>query len=197
MYASRFTQFVVGLFALLGIAALVYLSVRLGNVGILPTPGYTLYANFDNISGLKTADPVQIAGVIVGKVQSISLQNDRAHVGLRVNNGVEVDTDAIASVKTSGIIGDKYISIQLGGGEKNFGEGGTILKTESAFVLEDAIGKLINNSGGGGSSSSGAAPPSPGGGQAASGGNQLPGLGNSSSTNNGNCKCSGQSGNKK
>jgi phospholipid/cholesterol/gamma-HCH transport system substrate-binding protein len=196
MYASRFTQFVVGLFALLGIAALVYLSVRLGKVGIFPTPGYTLFANFDNISGLKTADQVQIAGVPVGKVQSIALQNDRAHVGLRVNNGVEVDTDAIASVKTSGIIGDKYISIQLGGGEKNLGEGGTIRETESAFVLEDAIGKLINNSGGGGSSSSGAAPPSSGGGQA-SGGNQLPGLGNSSSTNNGNCNCSGQTGNKK
>jgi phospholipid/cholesterol/gamma-HCH transport system substrate-binding protein len=126
----------------------VYLSVRLGNVGLFPTPGYTLYADFDNISGLKAGDQVQLAGVPIGKVQSISLQNNRAHVGLRINQGVEIDTDAIAAIKTSGIIGDKYVSVALGPGDHNLTSGGTIRQTESAFILEDAIGQLINGSGG-------------------------------------------------
>lgn len=186
MYASRFTQFIVGLFALLGIAALIYLSVRLGNIGIVPTPGYTLYANFDNISGLKNGDQVQLAGVTIGKVQSISLQNNRAHIAMRINNGVQIDTDAIAEIKTSGIIGDKYVSIALGPGEHNLTNGGTIRQTQSAFVLEDAIGQLINSSGSGASKS----------GQGASASNEANAAGNSSSgirqgaaSSGGNCNC--------
>lgn len=201
MYASRFTQFIVGLFAVLGIAALVYLSVRLGNVGIFPVPGYTLYANFDNISGLKAGDVVQIAGVPVGKVQSISLQDNRAHVGMRINNGVEIDSEAIAAIKTSGIIGDKYISVELGPGEHNLSDGGTIRQTQSAFVLEDAIGQLINGSGSAGGSSRSAGGSSGGsgeGGQAASGGNPFPSVSElRSSSKAGNCNCSGQNRDKK
>src|SRR6516162_10226849 len=157
MYASRFTQLIVGLFALLGVAALVYLSVRLGNIGIFPTPGYTLYANFDNVSGLKTGDQVQLAGVPIGKVLSISIQNNRAHVGMRINVGIQIDTDAIAAIKTSGIIGDKYVSVALGPGEHNLANGGSFKpgNTQSAFILEDAIGQLINNSSGGGPKPSG------------------------------------------
>jgi phospholipid/cholesterol/gamma-HCH transport system substrate-binding protein len=170
MYASRFTQLIVGLFALLGIGALIYLSVRLGNIGIFPTPGYTLYANFDNISGLKSGDQVQLAGVPIGKVQSISLKDNRAHVGMRINNNVEIDTDAIASIKTSGIIGDKYVSVALGPGEHNLSSGGTIKQTQSAFILEDAIGQLINSSGGGGSKSGA----SPSGDQSNAGNNPAP-----------------------
>ena len=187
MYASRFTQLIVGLFGLLGIAALVYLSVRLGNIGIVPTPGYTLYANFDNVSGLKTADQVQLAGVPIGKVQSISIQDNRAHVRLRINTGIQIDTDAIAAIKTSGIIGDKYVSVALGPGEHNLTDGGTIRQTQSAFVLEDAIGQLINSSssGGGGSKSSGG---TSGGGQAA-GGNPPPSVNEASNSKAGNCNC--------
>jgi phospholipid/cholesterol/gamma-HCH transport system substrate-binding protein len=197
MYASRFTQLIVGLFAVLGIAALVYLSVRLGNIGIFPTPGYTLYANFDNISGLKTGDQVQLAGVTIGKVQSISLQDNRAHVGMRINTGVEIDTDAIAAIKTSGIIGDKYISIALGPSEHNLTNGGTIRQTQSAFVLEDAIGQLINSS-----SSSGRGPKSSesssGSSQAVTGGNPSPSVEKSSNSKAGNCNCNKtQSNNKK
>lgn len=153
MYASRTTKLIVGLFALIGIAALVYLSVRLGNVSVFPPPGYTLYANFDNISGLKTGDQVQLAGVPVGKVAQISLKDYRAHVGMRINQGVEVDDDAIAAIQTSGIIGDKYVSIQLGPGDKTLKNGDTIRHTQSAFILEQAIGQLINNSGSSSSSS--------------------------------------------
>jgi phospholipid/cholesterol/gamma-HCH transport system substrate-binding protein len=188
MYASRFTQLIVGLFALLGIAALGYLSVRLGNIRIFPTPGYTLYANFDNISGLKTGDQVQLAGVPIGKVQSISLRDNRAHIGMRINTGIQIDTEAIAAIKTSGIIGDKYVSIALGPSEHNLTDGGTIRQTESAFVLEDAIGQLINSSssGGGGSKSSEG---TSGGSQAAADGNSPAGTNEVSNLKAGNCNC--------
>ena len=150
MYASRTTQFIVGIFALLGIAALAILSLSLGKLSLLPAPGYTLFASFDNISGLKTGDQVQLDGVQIGKVTHIGLKDMRARVALRVNEGVQIDKDAIASIKTSGIIGDKYVSISLGPDEHMLAEGDTIRQTESAFVLEDAIGQLINNAGSGG-----------------------------------------------
>ena len=108
MYASRTTQFIVGVFAILGIAALAVLSLSLGKISLFPTPGYTLYASFDNISGLKTGDQVQLSGVQIGKVVHIGLKDMRARVALRVDDGVEIDNDAIAAIKTSGIIGDKY-----------------------------------------------------------------------------------------
>ena len=157
MYASWTTKLIVGLFALAGIVALAILSLRLGKIELFNNKGYVIYANFDNISGLKTGDQVEIAGVQVGKVNSISLKDYRASVGLQINEGVHVDTEAIASIKTSGIIGDKYVSISLGGGEHDIADGGVIRRTQSAFVLEDAIGQLINGNGssspGGGSGS--------------------------------------------
>jgi phospholipid/cholesterol/gamma-HCH transport system substrate-binding protein len=153
MYASRTTQLIVGIFTIAGILALAYLSTRLGRVDIFSTPGYTLYANFNNISGLKTGDEVEIAGVNVGKVTAISLDQDRAHVAMGLHKGIDVDSDAIASVFTSGLIGDKYIGIALGAGD-TLPNGGTIRQTQDAFQLETAIGKLIDNFGGGGGSSS-------------------------------------------
>src|SRR5277367_1678085 len=101
MYASRTTQLIVGIFAILGIVALAILSVSLGKISLLPTPGYTLYASFDNISGMKTCDQVQLSGVQVCKVLQIGLKDYRAKVAIRVDDGVEIDADAIAAVKTS------------------------------------------------------------------------------------------------
>jgi phospholipid/cholesterol/gamma-HCH transport system substrate-binding protein len=147
MYASRATQFLVGLFALLGMAALAFLSFRLGRIELFATPSYVIFANFDNISGLKVGDSVQIAGVQVGKVAAEQLDDSRARVAMRINDGVKIDNDAIASIKTSGIIGDKYIAVSPGPGEKYLANGSTLRQTESAFVLEDAIGQLINNAG--------------------------------------------------
>ena len=154
MYASRTTQLIVGVFTLMGILALAFLSVRLGNVALFPPPTYTLYANFDTIAGLKTNDRVEIAGVQIGKVSLISLLNNRAHVGMQIHQGVEVDDEAIASVLTSGLIGDKFISIQLGAGD-NLKDGGTIRLTQSAFILENALGALLNNLGSSSKSSGG------------------------------------------
>ena len=145
MYASRTTQLIVGIFTLMGLAALAFLSMSLGRLELIPTPGYTLYANFDTITGLKTGDQVQIAGVKVGKVTAAVLADNRAHVTLRVNQGVEIDSEANAAVKSSGIIGDKFVSIALGAGEHALGDRGTIQHTQSALVLEDLIGQLINS----------------------------------------------------
>jgi phospholipid/cholesterol/gamma-HCH transport system substrate-binding protein len=178
MYASRTTQFLVGIFGLIGIAALALLSLRLGRVELFPSPGYTIYANFDNISGLKTGDLVEIAGVKVGKVTGISLVENRARVSIYTNQGVQIDTDAIAAVKTSGIIGDKYVSIALGPGERMLKAGDTLRQTQSAFVLEDAIGQLINSNSSGGSGSGGGA--------------ARPGGADSSNSNRKDCDCAGQ-----
>jgi len=150
MYASRTTQFLVGVFALAGLLALAFLSFRLGKLELFTPPGYLLYANFDNVSGLKDGDNVEIAGVPVGKVLSISLKQERAKVKMRIDRTVPIDDDAIAAVRTRGIIGDKYIAVAPGSG-RNLSEGGVVRQTESAFVLEDAIGQLINNMGSGGS----------------------------------------------
>ena len=153
MYASRTTQFIVGIFAILGIVALAILSLSLGKIPLFPPPGYTLFASFDNISGLKTGDQVQLAGVQIGKVVNIGIKDYRALVTLRVNEGAQIDSDAIAAIKTSGIIGDKYVSIQLGPSDHYLKDNDTIRQTQSAFVLEDAIGQLINSSGSSNSSS--------------------------------------------
>ena len=154
MYASRTTQFIVGIFAVLGIAALGYLSMRLGRIELFPAPGYVLHADFDDISGLKVGDQVQLAGVPTGKVENLSLQpnGERARVDMRLNKGVEIDSEAIASIETSGLIGDKFVAIQLGGGD-SLKDGATIRHTQSSFILEKAIGQLINSSGSGGGSS--------------------------------------------
>src|SRR5579863_8114206 len=136
MYASRTTQFIVGIFAILGIAALAILSLSLGKLSLLPTPGYTLYASFDNISGLKTGDQVQLDGVQIGKVVRIGLKDMRARVALRVDEGVDIDTEAYAAIKTSGIIGDKYVSIGLGYSDRMLKNGDSFKHTQDAFVLE-------------------------------------------------------------
>ncbi|HLW70640.1 MAG TPA: outer membrane lipid asymmetry maintenance protein MlaD [Candidatus Binataceae bacterium] len=151
MYASRTTQLIVGIFALVGIAALAILSMSLGRIELFAGPTYTLFANFDNISGLKAGDQVQLAGVDIGKVTAIGLHDNRAHVAMRIKQGIAIDDDAIASIKTSGIIGDKYIAIALGPSDQTMANGETIRHTQSAFVLEDAIGQLINGTGSGSS----------------------------------------------
>jgi len=145
MHASAGTKLLVGIFGIAGIVALAVLSLRLGRITVVPGPGYVLYAKFDDVAGLKPGDDVEIAGVKVGKVASITLDGARAHVVLRIAEGVRVDEEAMAAVKTAGIIGDKYVAISLGAGETVLGDSAVIRETQSAFVLEDAIGKLLSN----------------------------------------------------
>ena len=154
MYASRTTQFIVGVFGLVGIAALSVLAFTLGRIPLIAPPHYVLNAMFDDVSGLKDNDKVQIAGVKVGKVKSINLspKNARALVILEINNGISIDDDAMASIKTNGIIGDKYIAISLGAGDP-LKDGGTIPHTESSFALEDIIGQFVTKTPSNGESS--------------------------------------------
>lgn len=137
-------EMVVGLFMMLGFAALVYLALNLGEVSFLDRgSSYFLEAEFDNISGIKKGATVQIAGVVVGEVSRVRLNEDRnAQLTFKLDKGVDIPLDSIASVKSQGIIGDKYIQISLGGDLEKFEEHGLIVDTESAVDIESLISKF-------------------------------------------------------
>lgn len=130
---------------LVGFLCFVYLSLQLGEFSIFAgRRSYTLSADFENISGLKVGAVIEIAGVNVGRISSVGLgKNARAHVEMQVNNGVVISEDAIASVRTQGIIGDKYIRISQGGSEVILKDGARISETESAIDLEEMVSKYI------------------------------------------------------
>lgn len=134
----------VGVFMLLGFAAFVYLALQLGEVPFLKNnDSYIIRAEFDNVAGVKKGASVQVAGVVVGDVADVRLgDREVAILALRLENGVKVPTDSIASVKSQGIIGDKYIQLSLGGDEENIDPGGVIVETESSLDIESLISKF-------------------------------------------------------
>jgi phospholipid/cholesterol/gamma-HCH transport system substrate-binding protein len=137
-------ELVVGIFVLLGLGCLAYLAVNLGKMEIYGK-GYQIFAIFDNASGLKTGAAVEVAGVEVGLVNSIQLTPMyQARVGLKVRYGLKIHDDAIASVRTKGIIGDKFIKLSPGSSEKMISAGGKIINTESGIDLEELIGSYIH-----------------------------------------------------
>jgi phospholipid/cholesterol/gamma-HCH transport system substrate-binding protein len=133
----------VGIFIVLGFICMAYLSIKLGDVELLGTKQYPVKATFTNISGLKEGSEVDIAGVKVGKVAKISLNNYNANVELLINPEVKLQEDSIASIRTQGIIGDKYIKISPGGAEDYIKPNGMISETESAVDIEELISKYI------------------------------------------------------
>jgi phospholipid/cholesterol/gamma-HCH transport system substrate-binding protein len=133
----------VGIFVVVGLICLAYLSVKLGDVSLFGTKQYMVKARFANVSGLKEGATVEVAGVTVGKVESIHLDNYEALVKMLIDPGVKLQEDSIASIRTQGIIGDKYIKIKPGGSSEYVQKGGEILETESAIELEELIGKYI------------------------------------------------------
>lgn len=133
----------VGIFIVIGVLCLAYLSVKLGDVNLFGTKQYIVKARFANISGLKEGAVVEIAGVTVGKVARIHLDNYEAFVEMLIDPGVEIPSDAIASIRTQGIIGDKYIKIQPGGSDEYIRSDEEILETESAIELEELVSKYI------------------------------------------------------
>ena len=139
------TEFVVGLFMLTGFLAFAYLSVQMGEFSIFSLEkNYQIEAEFDNASGLKVGATVEIAGVRIGKVSEISLgEEDVAKVVLLINRDVEVSADSIASIRTQGLIGDKYIKIIQGGDEESLTDGGVIFDTESSIDIEELVSKYI------------------------------------------------------
>jgi phospholipid/cholesterol/gamma-HCH transport system substrate-binding protein len=141
--AYKTSEVVVGLFVLVGIVCLGYLAIKLGKLEVLGDSGYTLYADFPTVAGLKRGDPVEIAGVRVGRVESLSLADDRARLTLRLEDGVKVQEDAIASVRARGLIGDKFVLLSPGGSDRIIPAGGRIRETESPPDIPDLIGKLV------------------------------------------------------
>jgi phospholipid/cholesterol/gamma-HCH transport system substrate-binding protein len=137
------SEIIVGLFVLIGIACLGYLAIKLGKLEVLSDSGYTVYADFPTVAGLKRGDPVEIAGVKVGRVESMGLADDRARLQLRLDDGIKLQEDVIASVRARGLIGDKFVLISPGASEKIIPPGGKIRETESPPDIPDLIGKLV------------------------------------------------------
>jgi phospholipid/cholesterol/gamma-HCH transport system substrate-binding protein len=133
----------VGIFIIIGLACMAYLAVKLGDINLFGTKQYVVNARFSNISGLKEGSTVEIAGVPVGKVSKISLNNYQAFVALLINPGIRIQEDAIASIRTQGIIGDKYVKISPGGAEEYIQPNGLLTETESTVDIEELISKYI------------------------------------------------------
>jgi phospholipid/cholesterol/gamma-HCH transport system substrate-binding protein len=133
----------VGIFVVIGILALGYLSIKLGRVSFLGSSGYLVTVDFPGTGGLKAGSVVEIAGVEIGRVESIALVDYQARVTARINSGVKLQDDAIASIKTKGLIGEKYVRISPGASEKLVGPGGKIREVEAPVDLEELISKYI------------------------------------------------------
>lgn len=140
-------ELTVGVFMLVGILALGYISIKLGKMEILGGDYYSVAAGFDSVSGLKPGARVELAGVEIGKVERIVLDpksGDRALAFLKIQTGVKITDDVIASVRTSGIIGDKFIKLKPGGSDRFLKNSDKIRETESAIDIEELVSKFIH-----------------------------------------------------
>ncbi len=143
MVRRREIEIGVGLFMLAGIGALVFPSVRLGQVELFGTHGYAVYADFPTVGGLKAGSQVEIAGVPIGRVESIRLKDYEARVTLHINSGVRLQTDSIVSIKTKGLIGEKFVQVNPGGSDKLVPPGGRLTEVEAPVDLEELISKYV------------------------------------------------------
>ncbi|MBO4300993.1 MAG: outer membrane lipid asymmetry maintenance protein MlaD [Desulfovibrio sp.] len=135
----------VGFFVLLGLLCVAYMTVKLGKMEVFGDQGFELRASFDSVSGLRVGADVELAGVPVGRVVSIRLDPDplrnQAIVRLRLDRDLHLSDDSMASIRTSGLIGDKFISLSRGGSERLLEAGGTITETESSVDIGTLISK--------------------------------------------------------
>jgi phospholipid/cholesterol/gamma-HCH transport system substrate-binding protein len=134
----------VGIFVVIGLFCIGYMTVKLGNVGLLGDDSYSLFARFTSVSGLRTGSAIQMLGIEIGRVDKLTMdqENQMALVEFRINKGIKVYDDAIASIKTEGLIGDRYVSIDPGGGtDELLQPGGTITETESPTDIQELISK--------------------------------------------------------
>ena len=137
------TDIIVGVFVLAGLVCLGYLAIRLGKIELFGTQGYVVFADFVSVAGIKLGDPIEIAGVRIGKVEGIGLADDRARLTLRVSEGVKLQEDVIASVRARGLIGDKFVLVTPGASDKIIAPGGKIRETDSPPDIPDLIGKFV------------------------------------------------------
>jgi len=136
-------ELAVGFFMIVGIICLGYLSVKLGRMEVFRGEGYEIQAIFSNSGGLKTGSSVVIAGVEVGRVKQIILNDYQAEVLINLPLNVKIQEDSIASIKTKGLIGEKYVGITPGGSEKVIEPGGRIRDTQPAVDMEELISKYV------------------------------------------------------
>jgi phospholipid/cholesterol/gamma-HCH transport system substrate-binding protein len=149
MNNKQHTELLVGIFMLVGIIAITFLALRLGDVGLFNNDEYVIQAKFTSASGLREGAYVEIAGVTVGKVKKIEFETETylAVVSISIPKNILIPDDSIASIRTAGIIGDKFIKISAGGSEDMVEEGMEIIETEPSINLEELISKYIFESG--------------------------------------------------
>lgn len=133
----------VGVFVLIGILALGWLSIRLGRVDLFGSGGYAINADFPSVGGLKVGSPVEIAGVQIGSVDAITLVGDQARVRMSIRSDITLQDDSIASVKTKGLIGEKYVRISPGGSARQIPPNGRIREVEPPVDLEEILSKYV------------------------------------------------------
>ena len=134
---------VVGIFVVIGLLAIGYMTVKLGKVGVSGANSYTLIAKFNQVTGLREGNAVNMLGLEVGRVKKFRLdqENQQVVAELEIQKGIEIYDDAIASIKTEGLIGDKYVAIDPGGGGDLLADGDTITDTNSPTDIMDLISK--------------------------------------------------------
>ncbi|MDP2833692.1 MAG: outer membrane lipid asymmetry maintenance protein MlaD [Pseudomonadota bacterium] len=138
----------VGIFVVAGIAAILFLALRVGNMGSFDsTSTYTVKVSFDNIGGLKARAPIKSAGVVVGRVSEIGFDSAiyEATVSLKLDTRYKFPKDSSASIMTAGLLGEQYVALEAGGEEKMLGEGDTLKISQGAVVLENLIGQFLYN----------------------------------------------------
>lgn len=137
----------VGVFVLVGLLCVGYLTIKLGRMEVFGQQGYTVYANFDTASGLRVGANVEMAGVTIGRVAAINLDNGKARVDMRINDGVPLDSAVSATVKTSGLIGDKLIGLNPGAATTLLTDGSVIAKAQSGPEIEAMLSGLAEKFG--------------------------------------------------
>jgi phospholipid/cholesterol/gamma-HCH transport system substrate-binding protein len=148
MQSHSTRDFIVGLFVLLGLGTLAYLSLQVGGVDFGGGKRIVLQATFDDIGGLSVRAPVRIGGVKIGQVSSIALNEDlRAEVLLEVESDLDLSIDSAAAIRTAGLLGDQFISVELGAEDAVLQDGEEFTFTESAFSIDKLIGRLVHNAG--------------------------------------------------
>lgn len=139
-------EFMVGLFVLTGLLALAWLSVKLARMELVGGDHTPIFANFASVSGMKSGAPVEIAGVEVGRVDLITLNTEEfeARVRMQIHANVRIQEDAMASVRTKGLIGDRYIVISPGGAQSTLKANDTLTQTEPAIDFEELLGQMVH-----------------------------------------------------
>lgn len=134
---------VVGIFVVIGLLCVAYMTVKLGKVSLFGGDYYPIHARFTSVSGLRVGNPVEMDGIEVGRVEHMGIDQDKqmAVVELKISKSIKLYDDASASIKTAGLIGDKFVKIDAGGGGNILKPGGTITETTSAIDVEDLISK--------------------------------------------------------